>query len=448
MNDHPYYSPPPSEPTPPAVPAFTPQNQWEPPTVKSYTAPVGDRFSAGNVNTPYVTPTPAHTPPVKAKEKRKVPLSVAILSGTGASVLSGVLVALIMVWIMGFGQPITSDDGVADSEFVNQITDGTTPIVVTGNNASAEAVAQKSAPSVVSIVSTVQVSDYFYGYSQQASEGSGIIYSADGYMITNYHVIEDAVDYNGQVQVYLPTDTTTGHNATIIGYDISSDLAVVKVNLTGLIPMEIGDSDQLKVGQSAIAIGSPGGMDFMGSVSMGIISGLDRKLQLENSNTEINLIQTDAAINPGNSGGALVDAQGKLIGINSAKMASENFEGMGFAIPVNHAVAIVDRIIKNVDAPKPYMGIQLNTYYDGDTLELMGYPAGVVVERVMEGSPADTAGLIDNDIITHFNGVAVTSYTQFNSDKGKYQPGERVELTVYRQRKTFTVTITLGTANN
>ncbi len=451
MNEYPF---PPSGQEPSAPPpsyATPPQNQWEPAPVKSYTAPTYDRFSATNIDTHGLPNTPPPKPTV-SKEKRKVPLAVAVLTGTGASILSGVLVALIMVWSMGFGllgtkesdnQSPSPDPSVSGASVIE-----TGPIVVNGNSASAEAVAKKALPSVVSIATTAQVNNYFYGVSEQGSEGSGIVYTADGYVITNYHVIEAAVDYNGQVQVFLPSDTSRGHTATVVGYDISSDLAVVKIEATGLLPMEIGDSDALNVGQSAIAIGSPGGMDFMGSVSMGIISGLDRKLQLENSNTVINLIQTDAAINPGNSGGALVDAQGKLIGINSAKMAASNFEGMGFAIPVNHAMTIVDRIINNVDAPKPYMGIQLNTYYNGDTLKAIGYPAGVVVDRVVDGSPADNAGLIKYDIITHVNGVAVTSYTQFNSEKEKYKPGDTIELTVYRQPKTYTVQLTLGTANN
>ena len=256
------------------------------------------------------------------------------------------------------------------------------------------------------------------------------------------------VENRGVVSVYLPEDTDTAVTAQVIGYDISSDLAVLKIDKTNLTAIELGNSDEIKVGQTAIAIGNPGGMDFMGSVSMGIISGLDRTLQLENSNTEIHLIQTDAAINPGNSGGALVDAKGTLIGINSAKMATENFEGMGFAIPVNDAARIVDRIINNVDAPQPYVGIEINTYYDGNTLNMMGYPSGVVVASVAEGGPAQKAGIKRSDIITHFNGAAVANYNQFNSEKSKYAPGDTVTLTIYRNGKNLQLPLVLGTANN
>ncbi len=420
------------------------------PIVNSYTAPTHDHYTVVNTNAPLSPPSTPDTTKHK-KEKRMVPLGIAVLSGMGASIISGVLVALIMVWSTGFGgllENFTNQSQVSDVSTQDQTQTPPSTIVVNGNQTSAEAVAQKTGPSVVSIVATASVNYYFYGTSDYDSEGSGIIYSQDGYIITNYHVIQDAEENNGSVSVYLPSDSSQGIEAAVVGYDISSDLAVLKIDKSGLSAIEIGDSDQLKVGQTAIAIGSPGGMDFMGSVSMGIISGLDRMLQLENSNTEINLIQTDAAINPGNSGGALVDTQGKLIGINSAKMASANFEGMGFAIPINHAKTIIDRIIKNIDAPQPYIGVEINTYYDSQTLQMMGYPAGVVIADVVDGSPADEAGMLRSDIVTEFNGVPVTDYTQFNNEKSKYQPGETITLTVYRRGTTHNLSIRLGTANN
>ena len=184
----------------------------------------------------------------------------------------------------------------------------------------------------------------------------------------------------------------------------------------------------------------------MGSTSAGVISGLNRTIQLESSGS-LKLIQTDAAINPGNSGGALVDAQGKLIGINSAKLAATGYEGMGFAIPVNSAIEICDRIIQRIGEPNSYLGVEISTYYDSTTLQRMGYPAGVVIYRVTEGSPAYDAGLQRGDIVTQFNGVPVTSYVLFNSEKNKYSPGETVTLTVYRQGKTADVSIQLGASN-
>ncbi len=423
----------------PAAPEQTP------PQMKSYTATPYDHYNVLYSDPSYATaPPPA---PAPAKQRKTVSLSAAIITSVLVSLISSVLAFVVLVYGLGLSSQFanTPDQPTASASEVGH---STTNIVVDATaQTSAEAVAEKAGPSVVGIVVTNEVSHFFYGASSSAEEGSGIVYSADGYIITNYHVIQSAVESGGTAAVYLPSDSENAVTATVVGYDVSADLAVLKIDKTGLTPIEIGDSSAVKVGQTAIAIGNPGGMDFMGSVSMGIISGLDRTLQLENSATEIHLIQTDAAINPGNSGGALVDSAGKLIGINSAKIASEQYEGMGFAIPVNDAVTIVERIIDNIDAPKPYLGVEISTYYDASTLQMMGYPAGVVVSGVMSGSPAEQAGLQRGDIITQFNDVAVTGYTQFNSEKAKYKPGDTVTVTVYRRGQTGTLSITMGTAN-
>ena len=266
--------------------------------------------------------------------------------------------------------------------------------------------------------------------------------------MTNYHVISEAVENNGSISVFLPSDSQTAIDAKVIGYDVSADLAVVKIEKTGLTAIEIGDSDEVKVGNTAVAVGNPGGLQFMGSVSAGIISGLNRTIQMENTGEYVNLIQTDAAINPGNSGGALVNSNGFLIGLNSAKLASTEYEGMGFAIPSNTVVSICKRIIENVDEPQSYLGLDISSYYTSERLNMMGYPSGVVVERVSEGSPAESAGLQRGDIITQFNNTDITSLAMYNSEKAKYAPGETISLTVYRQNKLYTVKITLGTANS
>ena len=155
----------------------------------------------------------------------------------------------------------------------------------------------------------------------------------------------------------------------------------------------------------------------MNSVSKGIVSGLNRSITTED-NIQMNLIQTDAAINPGNSGGALVDQNGKLIGINNAKMSGTDYDGMGFSIPVNEVVEICDRLISKEGQPSAYLGISINTYYDSTTLQRMGYPAGIVVASVADGSPAGTAGIQKNDIITKINGAAVTSYAAMIGYRG------------------------------
>ena len=310
-----------------------------------------------------------------------------------------------------------------------------------------EDVYEKAAACVVGIRAT-SVSHGFFG-GDNLSEGSGVIYTADGYIITNYHVIETAVTGQGKdsaIEVFLASDPKTPESATVVGYNISADLAVIKIEKTGLPAVELGDSDKIKVGQCAIAIGCPGGLEFMGSVSYGIVSGLNRSITID-SIGEMKLIQTDAAINPGNSGGALLDAEGKLIGINSSKLVDESFEGMGFAIPVNHMKEVVTDIIENKDNPSPYLGIEVYTY-DSEYLEKYGFPHGAVIKKVISGGPAYAAGLEVGDIITQFNSVAIEEYTDFFEEFEKCEPGSKVAVRIYRYGRYYTTTVTIGSNNS
>ncbi|MBQ5810279.1 MAG: trypsin-like peptidase domain-containing protein, partial [Clostridia bacterium] len=278
-------------------------------------------------------------------------------------------------------------------------------------------------------------------------EGSGVIYKSDGYIITNYHVIEGAINSaKSSIAVYLPSDASTSIPATVVGYSISSDLAVVKINATGLPAIELADSDELSVGEYAIAIGNPGGLEFMGSVTFGIISGLNRTLTVEGIG-EMSLIQTDAAINPGNSGGALVNSKGELIGINSNKLVSTSYEGMGFAIPSNTVVDICNSIIANENTPTPYVGIVLSTTYDAATLKYLGYPAGAVVQSVAEGSPAHECGIRRGDIITEFGGEEIESYQAFSNIVNQSKPGDIVTVQFYRSGRYYSTSLAIG-ANN
>ncbi len=329
-------------------------------------------------------------------------------------------------------------------------------------NTAVEAVAAKDLPSIVGISlmqQTTTTGSQLPFFSQQPgtseqgtqqttiSEGSGVVYKEDGYIITNYHVVQSAVENSAiTIKVYLDQDRDTGYDAKVVGYDAGADLAVIKIDKTGLTPIEIGNSDEIQVGQPAIAIGNPGGMDFMGSVSSGIVSGVNRTITLE-SGVEMNLIQTDAAINPGNSGGALVDGTGKLIGISSAKLASDNFEGMGFAIPINDAVTICDNLIQNEGKTTPYLGITMDTRYTASYLESRGLPAGVVVSNVAEGSPAASAGIKAGDIITKIAGTATPTSDVLKSELAKHNVGDTVQLEVYRFNATTTVSVVLGEAS-
>ncbi len=330
-------------------------------------------------------------------------------------------------------------------------------INVTSEDASVvEAVYEKCSNSVVGIRTTTSVMNFFGGSSNQTGEGSGIIYSEDGYIITNYHVISDSSTSSSsssygssgnsvasKIQVYLPSDPETAIDATVVGYNASSDLAVIKINKKGLTPIEIGDSDSLKVGQFVVAIGNPGGLQFMGSVTYGVIGGLNRTLQIDSVGS-MNLIQTDAAINPGNSGGALVDTSGKLIGINSSKLVNESYEGMGFAIPINKALEICKKIISNQGAPTPYLGVEISTKYTSDVLKYYGFPSGAVVSSVKSGSPAEAAGIQRGDIITKAGDTDITEYTVFNNIISESSVGDKITLSIYRSGQTITKEVTLG----
>lgn len=398
----------------------------------------------------------AHTQrPVKPAKPQKAKKSF----GAG-TVIAAALVAALVGGSVGVGGYVAADhfldqkSGTAAAG--TQSTVATQNISISGSvDSAAEAVAQKCGPSVVGIRTTASVSSFF-GNQESTGEGSGIIYTADGYIITNYHVIEEAAENAGKsttkIEVYLAGDTNTAYSAEIIGYNISYDLAVIKIEASGLPAMEIGDSDALSVGQQVIAIGNPGGLSFMGSVSSGIISGLNRTLSTGSSSsgtsgsstTAAEYIQTDAAINPGNSGGALVNTTGQLIGVNSVKLVSESYEGMGFAIPVNKVTEICDDIIAHKDAPAPYVGIQISTRYDSTTLKMYGYPSGAVVSGVVEGSPAADAGLQRGDIITSFNGKSITEYTEFSTLLNQCSAGDTVDISLYRAGRTYTTTITIG----
>ncbi len=309
-----------------------------------------------------------------------------------------------------------------------------------------EAVAKKVTPCVIGIRTTTSVNSFFGNQQTESGEGSGVIYKEDGYIITNYHVIQDAITNKrtAKIEVFLDNETGYSYNASVVGYNISADLAVIKINLTGLPTVEIADSDQINVGQYVITVGNPGGLEFMDSVTYGVISGLNRVVS---SDSDIKLIQTDAAINPGNSGGALVDTNGKLVGINSSKIVSEEFEGMGFAIPSKTVVEICDKIIAKENSPESYIGITLSEKYTADVLEFYGYPTGAVVLSVYDGSPAYEAGIRKGDIITEFNDKAISDYTVLEKLMNNCQPDQKVNVKIYRSGRNYTTTLTVGSNN-
>lgn len=292
-------------------------------------------------------------------------------------------------------------------------------------------------PAVVGVVTKSTSYGYYgFGSSEQQGSGSGVIISEDGYIVTNNHVVEGA----NEVNVILNTGET--YAARVVGADSRTDLAVVKIDASGLPFAVMGKSSDLRVGDSAIAIGNPLGQEFAGTTTQGIISGLNRSVTIDNK--QLNLIQTDAAINPGNSGGALVNAFGQLIGINTAKISSSSLEGLGFAIPIDEAKPIIqDLIDSGYVKGRPIIGIAGRAVTKEDA-EAYNLKVGVYVSSMTPNSPAYMAGVKIGDIITECDGTKVETVEDINEIKNKKQPGDEMILKVYRQGKYKDITLILG----
>ena len=376
--------------------------------------------------------------PKKPKTGKKYGAGVVVLAALLAAVIGAVsgIAAVNISKTDGNTSPAPSN---VSGQNVNINIDETAESVV-------EAVAKKVTPSVVGIRTTTAVMSFFGGTSESTGEGSGVVYSADGYIITNYHVISGAVTNKSgsKIEVFVGSLDSDSYEASVVGYNINSDLAVLKINASGLTAVEFADSSDLKVGQYVITVGNPGGLEFMDSVTYGVISGLNRVVS---SDSDVKLIQTDAAINPGNSGGALVNVKGQLVGVNSSKIVSEEFEGMGFAIPSNTVDEICKKIIEKQNDPEPYIGVTISEKYTARVLKYYGYPAGAVISSVADGSPADNAGLAKGDIITEFAGKTIGDYTVLSEVLEDCKPNDKVSVKIYRSGRYYTTTITVGSNN-
>ncbi|MBE6781041.1 MAG: PDZ domain-containing protein [Ruminococcaceae bacterium] len=384
-------------------------------------------------------PAPVYQPPKREKPKARFSLLTVIVAAVLAGFVGMASATITTAYFWNQDKNQATDHLDLENNTVNINVEEQAISVV-------EAVAKKVTPCVVGIRTTTSVNSFFGNQQEESGEGSGVIYKQNGYIITNYHVIEDAVTNarNTKIEVFLDSSADNSYIATVVGYNISADLAVIKINVTGLPAIEIADSDKVKVGQYVITVGNPGGLEFMDSVTYGVISGLNRVVS---SDGDIGLIQTDAAINPGNSGGALVDVTGKLVGINSSKIVSEEFEGMGFAIPSNEAVEICDKIIAKENSPEPYIGITISEKYTKEVLEFYGYPTGAVVLSVYNGSPAYQAGLRKGDIITEFANTEITEYTVLEKLISNCKPNQKVSVKLYRSGRYYSTTITVGSNN-
>lgn len=313
-------------------------------------------------------------------------------------------------------QTESTPDGTADDE------------IVEGQPLTNSQIYRKVEPAVVGIVG------YVRGVTgtQPASQGSGVVFREDGYIVTNNHVVTD--EESGAVYDKIEVILSNGDSyiATFIGGDRQSDLAVLKVDATGMHAAVFGDSDKLEVGDEAIVIGNPSGLALAGSFTHGYISALNRSVYVSTLGSNVNFIQTDAAINPGNSGGALVNKYGQVVGITSAKLAEEGFEGIGFAIPVNDAKPIIESLIQSgYVTGRVYIGITYRPISE-TIAELNSIPRGLRVIAIDENADVAKQGLQVGDIITKLDNQEVYDTQTVDAVLVSKSPGDTILLTVYR----------------
>ncbi|MFA7637344.1 MAG: trypsin-like peptidase domain-containing protein [Monoglobales bacterium] len=302
-------------------------------------------------------------------------------------------------------------------------------------------IAAKVGPSVVGIITKYTYRSWFGQAYEQSGSGSGIIISEDGYVATNYHVIENA----NSVSVTL--NTGEQYPATVVGYDAKTDLALLKVSATGLSKATLGISDSLQVGELAVAIGNPLGQELAGTVTVGVISAVNRSITMNDGSTAT-LIQTDAAINPGNSGGALVNAYGEVIGINSMKFSGNNVEGIGFAIPMDIAKPILTELMTNGRVTgRPLIGISLREITP-ELAAINDIPAGIQVYYVAEGGAAEKAGIKQGDIIVSVDGKLVETTKDVSDIRDKHKAGDTIQFVVNRNGETLTFDVVLQEDTN
>lgn len=389
-------------------------------------------------------------PPEQAPKKHRTGLKLAALalcfSLLGGAVGSGAVLMATRPWEQNAAvgesketqpqQNINSDStSILEGERGNTVIDINT--IDTTKLMTAAEVYAVNVRSTVGITTSI-TTNYWGHQTTSAASGSGFIISPDGYILTNFHVIEDSdsvsvSDYDGKI-----------YDAKVIGYDESNDIAVLKIEAEGLSPVILGDSDNLNVGDAVVAIGNPLG-ELTFSLTTGVISAKGRKVTFSDG-ISMTLLQTDCAINSGNSGGALLNLYGEVIGVTNAKYSSSgsdaSIDNIGFAIPMNSIRQIVDSIIEKGYISKPYLGVSVSDV--NESYQIYGLPAGVAIQSVAQDSPAQKAGLNIGDIITKAGAKEITCSNDLINVVAGSQVGDSIELTVYRKGQTVTVTVVLG----
>jgi len=335
-------------------------------------------------------------------------------------------------------------DGTAKDNSVKPISGTTVGKRVSTETASANEIYELGCKQTVGVSLESTRANIFGQQSASAVAGTGFIITPDGYIMTNYHVIESAQKSEHKIQVLFKDKSS--FEAKIVGFDEDNDVAVLKIDASDLSPVSIGNSDDIAVGDSVFAIGNPlGELDF--SMTSGRVSALDRSITIERNGTAINMFQFDAAINSGNSGGPVYNESGEVIGIATAKVGSSGVEGLGFAIPINDAADIANELItKGYVSGKAYMGVNIDNRYTSVYAQYYSMPEGAYVYNVESGGCAEKSGLAAGDIITKVGSEAIGGYSDLNAAIKSFKAGESTEIVVYRGGEYVTLRITFDEA--
>ena len=413
-----------------------PQNNANAPQTYTWSAQNGP-YQSGGYSPTHMAPQPA------PKKKRGTPFGVKLLAVVLCCVVVSAATLGTFVLLIQNGVINIESSGSNAAFTISRVVNDETQETGSVSTMSEQDIAEKLIPSVVCI-QNYQITQQ-YGFMQTdsegsevspAGEGSGIVFSEDGYIVTNAHVVDGATS----LKVILSDGTT--YEAELVGSDELTDLAVIKIDATGLQAAEFGSSEDLRVADQVMAIGNPGGYQLNSSVTIGYVSALNRAITNSSTGYTMEYIQTDAAINPGNSGGALVNQYGQVVGINSAKISATGYEGLGFAIPAETAQPVISDLIEyGYVKDRAMLGIS-GQFIDSLTGRFYGLPQGEYV-GALNSDEAQASGLQVGDVITSIDGTALESEAVLRSAINEKKPGDTVELEVYRPSTNNTLTITL-----
>ncbi|MBR3949912.1 MAG: trypsin-like peptidase domain-containing protein [Oscillospiraceae bacterium] len=446
------------ETAPDSTPRQPEQPPYVPPQPQPYHGAGTGRKESPYADSPYVMEPrprqeyyyqPQTEPPVKPKKEKKPrkPLGKKLLAAVlAAVVVAGSCFTTALVMERRFDRAMESTVGTYSrqiQELQKQIESlrpgqSSASLPASGSGMSPTQLYASSVNSVVAISTTVQTSG-FYGTTEGSSSGSGFILTEDGYVITNYHVVENATSID------VITHDGTEYSATLVGKDSTNDLAVLKVEATGLSAATLGSSNNLMIGDMVVAIGNPLG-ELASTQTVGYVSGIDREVSTD-SLTTISMIQTDAAINPGNSGGPLFNMQGQVIGITTAKYSGTtgsgaSIEGIGFAIPIDDVVPLINDLIDYGYVTGAYMGVTV-TNTDAESAAMFGLPTGAYIDSVESGGAADRAGIRPKDIVIGIGEYSVSNVTDLTRALRNFRAGDTTTVTLIRSGKEMTLEITL-----